>query len=165
MRTYRSLGIVGLSVALGLVGLSVTLQLEAQGPSLQVAPEGGKMLEAFADATKPGAPAAALNTWARTYNATVSTLTPDTTTVKAALALLSGDTTAQDPPQDVVQEKANCKDKCPDDAWGNYKTRFGVVVHYNCTGVEGCSFDQQLKKWRCSYKSCWFRKSATVIPQ
>ena len=165
MRTYRSLGIVGLCLFLGLVGLSVTLQLHAQSPSLRVAPEGERMLEAFADATKPGAPAAALNTWARTYNATVSTLAPDTTTVKAALALLSGDTTAQDPPQDVVQEKANCKDKCPEKGLGSYKTRLGTEVVFNCTGLEGCSFDQQLKKWKCSYKSCLFIRSATIIPQ
>jgi len=153
MRTHRLLGILGLFLAVGL-GLSVTLHLQAQGPALRVAPESEKMLEAFAEATKAGAPASALTTWATTHNATVSTLATGKTTVKAAVALVSGDTTAQDPPTAVAQHQVNCKEKCPAVAFGYHITKTGVKIPVSCSTLTGCTYDPALKKVVCKYALC-----------
>jgi len=165
MRTHRLLGIIGLFLAPSLVGLSVTLHLQAQSPTVQVAPEGEKMLAAFAEATNPGAPATALSTWATTYKATVSAIAKDKTTAKGALAFVSGDTTAQDPPPSVGQGTQSCTAHCPAGAYGKTRNKAGTVIDYACIKLDGCSYDSQLKKWRCTYTDCIFWRSATIVPQ
>jgi hypothetical protein len=167
MRSLRLLGIASPIVCLALVGLSLASHTRAQVQTsgAAVSPEGQKVLDAFAEAASPGAPATALKTWATTHNATVSTVA-GRTTAKAPLTFLSSSTAVPDASSgDVQQVSATCKEHCPSQPSGSYVNKRGYVVDYSCSGLKGCSYDANLKKWRCSYSSCEFNNKATVIPR
>jgi hypothetical protein len=168
MRSFRLLGIAGPIVCLSLAGLSLAIHpaAQAQTSGVAVSPEGEKVLEAFAEAARPGAPSTALKTWATAHNATVSTIAPGKTTVKAPLTFLSSSTAIPESPSaGVEQVSATCKYQCPSYASGSYVNKRGYVVDYTCSGLKGCSYDATLKKWRCTYSSCEFNSKATVIPR
>ena len=136
--------------------LSTTPQAQIR-TTLQLTPQSEGTLDSYAEATKPGTTAATFQTWLLRANAT-ATLSGVQTIVKLGLSFL-GPVAPQ-----VVGVAAGCFNHCPSNPVGSYKTKFGKTVSYECTGLEGCSYDKLLKRWRCSYRTCSFVKSATIIP-
>jgi hypothetical protein len=165
MRSQRSVGSVVIMCFFVLAFASFVPRLNGQSaaPSMRPAAESDKILGAFADAVASKAPAAALATFTSTYNATV-TQGPKGPVGKHELTFLSS-STAADSADGSVMRAANCSDKCPSTATGYYKNKLGNAVAYQCSGLEGCFYDANLKKWKCTYRSCYFYREGTVIPQ
>jgi hypothetical protein len=166
MRSYRSSSIAALTCVSALAFLSLMPRLNGQTtpPGMQPAADSERILGAFADAVAPRAPASALQTFASTYNATV-TQGPKGPIAKHGLTFLSASTAVPDSSDASPMAAANCKDKCPGHAMGTYKNKLGNWVTYDCTGLDGCSYDPNLKKWKCTYRSCSFFREGTIIPQ
>jgi hypothetical protein len=166
MRSYRLFSIVALTSVAALAAASVAQRVSGQtrATAMPIAAESEKVLDAFANAVAPNAPASALRTFAATHTATISE-GPKGPIAKRGLTFLSSSTAVPGSSDGSVMQAVNCKDKCPAQALGTYRNKLGNSVTYECTGLEGCVYDANLKRWKCTYRSCSFFREGTVIPQ